>query len=435
MKRYRTIGLVVAVISALVVVGLLVGGSREQRQEYLVRAIFDNASSLVEQSDVRVAGANVGYIKQLEVAPGDKAALTLAITDPAFQTFYKDAECEIRLQSLIGEKFIDCDAGTPSKGELPAYEGDPDVRYLQLEQTTSPVDLDLNFNVLRYPARERLRLIFNEFGAALAGRGQDISEIIKKANPSLYEIDRFLAILADNNKLLARLAKDGDTSLVALARERKHITGLLRNATVVQDAVNERQAELRATLNKLPAFFDELEPTARDLEDFAVASQPISAALRESGGDLSTFISNLNGLATDSNRALTRFSDATEELRSQFPVLTPLATDLRQFASYKGAAVNGRKLLESFDEQGGYANLMTLTIGIVGAMNGFDSYGHWVRSGLIAAPCLQWQATRSQNCSADFASDRTYTDDAKKSTRSSTSGQRAALDYLMGSDG
>lgn len=416
----------------LLVMAVVALSSRgDDQQEYLVRAVFDNASSLVTKSDVRVAGANVGYIKKLEVAPGDKAALTLAIVDPAFQKFYKDAHCDIRLQSLIGEKFIDCRPGTPAEGELPPYPRQKGVRYMANSKTSSPVDLDLNFNVLRYPTRERMRLIFNEFGAALAGRGEDIAEIIKKSNPSLYEIDEFLALLAKDNKLLAQLAVDGDTSLVALARERKHIIGLLKNATTVQEAVNERQDDLKATLAKLPAFLDELEPTARELNEFAVAAQPISASLEKSGSDLSTFFTNANGLATQSNRALKRFSNATEELRSQLPVLTPLATDLRQFASYKSSAKNAKLLLESFGDQGGWANLMTLTIGLVGAFNGYDSYGHFVRSSLVLPACTQWQLTRSSNCSADFASDRTNKDATTSS--SSQSGQTAALDYLMGS--
>lgn len=431
--RRSTLIIVLLGVAIIVITGVVAASSRqEKQQEYIVRGIFDNASALAYKSDIRVSGANVGYLKKLEVAPGDRAAVIMAITDPAFQKFYKDATCEIRLQSLIGEKFVDCKTGTPSKGELPVYEGDETQHYLGIDNTDSPVDLDLNFNVLRYPARERMRLIFNEFGAALAGRGKDLGEIIQKSDPSLYEIDRFLALLAKDNKMLSQLAKDGDTSLIALARERKHIIGLLRNATEVQDAVNARQDELKATLNKMPAFFDELEPTARDLEEFAVQSQPISAALNESAVDMSTFFTNLAPLAYDSNRALKRFSDATEELRTQIPVLEPVATDLRQFASYKSTATNARKLFESFDDQGGWANLMTMTIGLVGSMNGYDSYGHFVRSGLFVLPCPTWQYARSSNCSADFGGDRTKKDAVAESASTSANGQTAALDYLMG---
>ena len=50
--------------SALVVVGS--GASEDEGDEYLVRAIFDNASFLVEQEEVRIAGAKVG-VDQSEV--------------------------------------------------------------------------------------------------------------------------------------------------------------------------------------------------------------------------------------------------------------------------------------------------------------------------------------------------------------------------------
>lgn len=437
---------IVAIGAVLIgVVIAMINSGEEEVQGYRVRAIFDNAASLVKQSDIRVAGATVGEIEQLTVSSGDKASIVMNITDPAFQKFYEDASCEIRLQSLIGEKFIDCNPGTPGKPELQTDPTDDARRYMIMSQTISPVDLDLNFNVLRMPTRERLRLIINEFGAALAGRGEDLNKAIKNSNPSLYEFDKVLDILADNNKLLGRLAKDGDTSLVALARERKHITGLLRNANEVQKAVNSRQEELRATWRKLPAFFDQLEPTARELKELSIKAQPISAALNKSGKDLSTFITETPGFAKDANRGLKRFSEATSTLQSYFPVLTPLATDLKAFGSYKSTELNAKKLLQSFEKQDGYKNLMTLTIGIVGALNGYDSYGHFVRSALIVSgTCISVSNIRNRDCPAgDFGKDRKYQDtpdgikdvsqiDSSDSASSSDAGT-AALDYLLGS--
>ena len=40
---------------------------------------------------------------------------------------------------------------------------------LPLENTSSPVDLDLINNIMRLPYRDRLAILINEFGTALAG--------------------------------------------------------------------------------------------------------------------------------------------------------------------------------------------------------------------------------------------------------------------------
>ena len=68
---------------------------------------------------------------------------------------------------------------------------------LPLENTSSPVDLDLINNIMRLPYRERLAILINEFGTALAGRGAELNEVIHRANPALRETDKVLKILAE----------------------------------------------------------------------------------------------------------------------------------------------------------------------------------------------------------------------------------------------
>ncbi len=113
-------------VSAVVAAGLLAAaialGSGGDSGDYLVRAYFDNGSFTVSGQDVRVGGANVGVIQSVDVAlPGEKvsdkpgqeekpgtAIVVLKITDPAYQDFRQDASCILRPQSLIGERYVDC---------------------------------------------------------------------------------------------------------------------------------------------------------------------------------------------------------------------------------------------------------------------------------------------------------------------------------------
>ena len=125
----------VVVVAAIVVAIVLItgGGSNDG---YVVRAVFDNGSFMVNGEQVRVAGANVGTIESVDVSmPGQtvayrdgkpvavpgKAIIVLDITDPGFQDFRSDASCQIRPQSLIGEKFVDCTPTLPrAPGSKPA---------------------------------------------------------------------------------------------------------------------------------------------------------------------------------------------------------------------------------------------------------------------------------------------------------------------------
>jgi phospholipid/cholesterol/gamma-HCH transport system substrate-binding protein len=126
----------IAAVAAIVAVVLLVSGGGGEGG-YRVRAIFDNASFMVQGEQVRVAGATVGEIESVDVTmPGEidsygksgkpeaipgKAVLVMKIENPGFQDFRSDASCLIRPQSLIGEKFVDCQPTVPrAPGQQPA---------------------------------------------------------------------------------------------------------------------------------------------------------------------------------------------------------------------------------------------------------------------------------------------------------------------------
>ena len=98
-------------------------------------------------------------------------------------------------------------------------------RLLPVENTSASVDLDLIGNTMRLPQRQRLSLILNELGVGLAGRGRDLNEVIRRANPALKETDEVLAILARQNTVLEQLAVNSDTVLQPLARDRAPTLG------------------------------------------------------------------------------------------------------------------------------------------------------------------------------------------------------------------
>ena len=79
-----------------IVIGIVRAGEDDTGQHYYVRAIFDNASTLVAGEDVKVAGVKVGKISELHVTPDNKAAIVLDIDKPGFGDFRSDASCRIR---------------------------------------------------------------------------------------------------------------------------------------------------------------------------------------------------------------------------------------------------------------------------------------------------------------------------------------------------
>ena len=211
----RKVIIAAALVLAVVAVVLLVSDDDSGSDGYKVRAVFDNGAFMVTGEQVRVAGANVGTIESVDVSmPGEpvayrdgkavavpgKAIIVMDIADPGFQDFRSDASCQIRPQSLIGEKFVDCrptvprapgSAVPPPLKKIPDGEAGAGQYLLPLGSNGTSVDPDLINDIQSLPYAQRFRLIFNELGAGLAGRGDDLEVVVKRANPVLRDADRF----------------------------------------------------------------------------------------------------------------------------------------------------------------------------------------------------------------------------------------------------
>src|SRR5919201_6638606 len=172
----RLIGIALLLVAVPVVLVFGIGASGDGVGNYKVRAIFDFVRA-VPGEDVKIAGAKVGKIESLDVTPDKKAAVVLDINKSGFSPFHADAHCTIRPQSLIGETFAECSPGSNRAPELPRIpSGEPGAgqHLLSVQHTSSPVDIDEINDIMREPIRQRLAILLNEFGTALAGNGKNL---------------------------------------------------------------------------------------------------------------------------------------------------------------------------------------------------------------------------------------------------------------------
>src|ERR671925_144044 len=92
-----------AVLLAAAIALLVMGTGGDDDSGYKVRAIFDSGGFMVVGEEVRIAGARVGTVSEIDVTGTDetahedgspepgRAVLVLDISDPAFQDFRQDA--------------------------------------------------------------------------------------------------------------------------------------------------------------------------------------------------------------------------------------------------------------------------------------------------------------------------------------------------------
>jgi virulence factor Mce-like protein len=398
----------------LVIVGLLCVGAAAfvsagagGERPYKVRAIFDNAAFVVTGEDVKVAGVRIGKISDLGVTRDNKAAVTLEIEDPAYRDFRQDAFCKVRPQSLIGEEYIDCVPTRPRRnGEPlppPLKEVEEGVHLLPVQNTGASVDLDLIGEALRRPYRERLSIIIAEFGTGLAGRGKDLNEVIRRANPALKETDAVLRLLARQNETLEQLAVDSDRIMEPLARERDSVGKFVDNAGELAEATAERREELKANFRRLPNFLRELRPTMARLGSLSDEMTPVVSDLGATAPRLNTLLRQLGPFSRAGTPALQRLGAVSRPGIPALQASRPIISDLRSLnRSLAPVADTVRDVLVSFEKNEGVERLMDYIFFQATSINGFDSVSHFLRAALVVNVCSQYATTPVGGCSANF---------------------------------
>lgn len=408
MRRLLAIATVLGASAAAVV---LSGATEEsQGKKYWVQ--FDNAFGIVEGGDFRIGAVRAGTTGDMRLTGSEpyKVEVEVEVTEPGFDSLREDASCRVANQSLIGEYYVDCELGVAGT-EI------EDGGTVPVEQTSSAIPPDLIANVMRRPFRERWRLILSELGVGLAGRPDELNEVIRRAHPALREITETTAILRRQNRTLRDFIVDADRVSAAVEPKKEEVARWAQEASETAEIQASRADELAAQWNRLPRFLGELRPTLAQLESTADEQIPFLRRLRSAAPDLHRFLVALEDFAPASLRSTRALGDAAvtgrravreareevAELRDLASKAPRLAKPLRQFLQTiddRGRSVEGDPLHlqtsppapdKTAAQPGkGFTGMEALmnyiyyqTLGI----NGFDQVSHFLRIVLLQTDC------------------------------------------------
>ena len=245
----------------------------------------------------------------------------LDITDEGYQDFREDAECLVRPQSLIGERFVECEltqaraAGTDPPPALERIEDGPgEGQYLlPVERNGKAVDLDLVNNIMRQPVRERLvdhplrprhrRRRARQGpgrghpprrpGAARGRRGAEDPRRSRTTGSPTWRSTR--------TRSCSRSPASGGAS-----------AGRSTNMSEVAEATAERRADLEADIERLPTFLRELRPTMVRLGALSDEMTPVLTDLGDVAPDINRLVLQLGPFAQAARPALDSLGEAAE---------------------------------------------------------------------------------------------------------------------------
>ena len=314
------------VLIALPVAGYILKNQRlrfpwEKRTEIV--AEFNTAQSVTpgQGQTVTVAGVEVGEIGEVTLREG-RARVKLIIEPKKLDAIYPNARLLLRPKTGLNDMSVDLDPGTPRRGKPDGGKlGDGDV--LPVWNSLPNVNPDEVLAALDADTRRYLTIVANAGGAGMDGRGVDLRRILKASQPTLRDTRRVTGALADRRAKVKRLVGNLRLLAQATAESDRELVRLVDSSSAVFDTIGSRDAQLAASVERLPGALGATRDALRNTRTLAGELGPTAAELRPAVRELAPALVDVRPLLRDAKPIL------RDDLRPLVREATPLLRDLR----------------------------------------------------------------------------------------------------------
>jgi virulence factor Mce-like protein len=365
---------------------------------YQLKANVPSAANLVRGNDVRIGGARVGVVDDIQPKKGRNGEVS-AVLSLKLQTkvkpLPKDSTLLVRPRSALGLKYVEITEGRRTDATGRPRPGFQDGDMIPLSSARPPrapdtVEIDQVFNTFDQRTRAAAQTNLREFGDAFAGRGQNLNSTIKNLNPLLTLLDPVARNLADPatrlNRLFTALAQAAsivapvaetqaalfgnlDTTFAALATVAPFIQDSISGAPTALDAATSSFRVQRPFLRNSEGLFAELRPGIRALRSGA----PALAGAVQVGTPTLRRVPELNTRLIPAFQALRRFAEDP-----QVPLGIHDLTDTVSLLDPTVAALTPTQTV---------CNYLSLWFrNVASLLSEGDSSGTWQRFIIVAAP-------------------------------------------------
>ncbi len=355
---------------------------------YDLKADLPNAAQLVRGFEVRIGGARVGLVSEIEPRRREDGSTYAQVTmklDKDIEPLPAGSRLRVRPRSALGLKYVELQPGPQGGRTLEAGST------IGVEQVRPTVELDEVFDMFDAKARVGQRNSLDGYGGGLAGRGQDLNTAIPAFVPLLTDLEpvmknlsspdtrlgRFFKELGDAAAEAAPVAEDQAALFVNLDISFTALAGVAR--PFLQETISESPPTLEVAIREFPlqrpflrnqaALFRELRPGVATLPH----SAPILADAFEAGTRVLPRTKRMNRDLADLFDALARFSDDAMA-RGGIDMLTRLSASLRPTLHF----------LAPTQTVCNYATLWFRNAASL--LSDGDSNGTWQRFMVVAAP-------------------------------------------------
>ena len=234
----------IAGFAVLVVGGAGAVGLYQASRPYQVTGYFVSAAQVVTGNDVVLGGTPVGRVSDVRLAPDDGGAAGALVTmeiDRKFAPLQRGTRATIRPKGLLGNMFVELEPGQgggaiPSGGSIP------------VQDTAAPVSLDQVTDIFDAQTRDRLQTLTREGGTALAGRGQDVNQVLQRLPQVSSDLAATAGALDERDRELDALTVEFDRVAGMIAGEDRSLRGDLQDSAQLLDVLAAHQQRLQDEL-------------------------------------------------------------------------------------------------------------------------------------------------------------------------------------------
>jgi phospholipid/cholesterol/gamma-HCH transport system substrate-binding protein len=349
----------------------LAGGRFRTHEPYNAKVLVPEPFNIVLNSDVRRDGVTVGRVRKIE-PKGRLGEIKFELEKKGQQQLYRDATVRVRTKTLVGESYLDLDPGHLAAGKLPSGS------VLPLNAAQESVPLERILNAVDAPTRREIRRNMKGLGVGLAGHGAQLNELFGAMRPTVADGGRLMHVLRPQRRELAALIGNTGAVLQAFGERSAALRSLAQDAKTTAVAVAGRDAQLKQSIEELPATLTRARSSLARLATFSGSATPVVRDLKLAAGDLTPAMRTLEPAARDARslfRELSPFLRAADPLldalgpgaRSLRTVVAPLDEVLRQ-------ANPALRYLDPYRKE-----LGTFFSNVGGLISGYDALGHKAR--------------------------------------------------------
>jgi phospholipid/cholesterol/gamma-HCH transport system substrate-binding protein len=322
---------VVAVVIMAVTIFTLTGSRGFFWQRYKLKTRFDNVAGLNTGAPVRVAGFEVGSVKEMAFV-GERVDITVEVNRDQQQRITDRSVAKLGSISLLGQAAVDI---------TPSLQGTPIPEWGYIKSARPPSQISDITDQASQGISELTKLISD----VRAGRGT-IGKLMTE--DALYaELKTFVATAGD----VVKGVQQGQGTIGRLLKDRKTADALeasVKNLEELTRRINAGEGSIGRLLND-DSFARSLSDTTANLKDLTSSAKDVTARLSRgdgTAGKLMTDPSLFNRLTAVSGR----FDDLLNHLNEGQGTAGQLLKDKQLYENMNGAVADLRTLLSNIQK-------------------------------------------------------------------------------------